>query len=119
MFDALVEMAANKVDLASLKRYKNLKSIILKNMIEVITECKEPVLKMIADLVESEEAFININHPAFNRSTEFTQDELAKIYPAGHPDHKASTELSNESRVKRMTFYAAPGDFLKKKVVSQ
>jgi len=71
---------------------------------------------MITDLVESEEAFININHPAFNRSTDFTSEELAKIYPAGHPDHRSSSEMSKDQRAKRMTFYSAPGDFLKKKV---
>lgn len=60
-----------------------------------------------------------MNHPAFNRSTDYSKAEVAKVYPPGHPEHRASENMTVQQRARKMTFYAAPGDFLKKKVLDK
>lgn len=74
---------------------------------------------MVQNMIEAELAFVNINHPAFNRSLEYTQEELSKVYPKGHPEYKENERKSIKQRARKMTFYAAPGDFLNKVVLSK
>jgi hypothetical protein len=63
---------ADNIQPASLKRYKMLKEKIKQVMIETLEECKAPAKDLLENIVTAELGFININHPAFNRSTEFT-----------------------------------------------
>ena len=65
VFVELQEMVSHRMDLPELDRFKDLKDAIMDVVSDLLKRCQKPTLKMITNLVEVEQAYINIQHPDF------------------------------------------------------
>ena len=65
VFHELQDIVYNRLQLAELERFMILKDAVTEVVSGLLRKCLKPTLKLISNLVEVEESYINIQHPDF------------------------------------------------------
>lgn len=65
VYQELQDMISHKMGLPELERFQSLREALLEVVNDLLRKCLKPTVKMITNLVEIEQAYINIQHPDF------------------------------------------------------
>jgi dynamin 1-like protein len=65
VYQELQDMIYHKMDLPELERFQSLREALMEVVNDLLRKCLKPTIKMITNLVEIEQAYINIQHPDF------------------------------------------------------
>ena len=65
VYQELQDIIGHKMDLPELERFQALREALMEVVNDLLRKCLKPTVKMITNLVEIEQAYINIQHPDF------------------------------------------------------